>query len=364
MLVADNWLWLEPGCGAPYSCRVGINRQEKAMRFIVLLALFVVAGAHAEPLTNKLGEWYFWSADKTQLYARTLGQTGSDPVVVLHGGYGAEHSYLLPAFEKNFATRQFVFFDQRGSLRSPAAAERVSMDAFVADLEQLRLELGVEQLTVVAHSMGTSIAYAYLAKHPGRVKNLVLVGPVYPFYPGPVPDLEMLTQLGLPTDEASPFIKALKASIESQYAGYERKADEQIKREKLDGEPANGMQRTARWRIRFASPNIYDIGKWREMLGGQTLYNETIYPSLVKGAGGDAAWRESWKPYFGALQRYKGKLTFIIGRDDFIDAQYQFWPKIFAQLPNAKPVVIPKAGHNIWIDEPVQFTRALDEALR
>lgn len=334
------------------------------MRFIVLLAMFIAAGAHAQSLTNSLGEWYFWSPDKTQLYARTIGTPGGDPVVVVHGGYGAEHSYLLPAFERNFRTRQFVFFDQRGSLRSPAAADRISMDAFVADLEQLRMELGLQQLTIVAHSMGTSIAYAYLAKYPGRVKNLVLVGPVFPFYPGPAPDKEMLTQLGLPSDEASPFLKELKASIESQYAGYERKADEQIKREKLDGEPVNGMQRTARWRIRFASANVYDIGKWREMLGGQTLYNENIFPSLVKSAGGDAGWRESWKPYFGALQNYKGKLTFIIGQSDFIDAQYRFWPKIFAQLPNAKPILIEKAGHNIWIDEPERFARAVDEALR
>jgi pimeloyl-ACP methyl ester carboxylesterase len=334
------------------------------MRFILALALLVAASAQAQSLTNTLGEWYFWSADKTQLYARTVGTPKGDPVVVLHGGYGAEHSYLLPAIEGNLKSRQFVLFDQRGSLRSPVAAERISMHAFVADLEQLRTELGLQQLTIVAHSMGTSIAYAYLAKHPDRVKNLVLVGPVYPFYPGPVPDLEMLTQLGLPTDDASPFIKDLKASIGKQYAGYESKAAEQIKLEKLDGETLNGMQRTARWRIQFASPNIYDIGKWRQMQGGQSLYNDAVYGALVKGAGSDAAWRESWKPYFGALQSYKGKLTFIIGRQDFIDAQYQFWPKIFAQLPNAKPVVIDKAGHNIWIDEPVQFTRALDEALR
>lgn len=53
-----------------------------------------------------------------QLFVQEYG-TGPDTVVVLHGGWGAEHSYLLDAFSGVGNDRHLVFYDQRGSLRSP-----------------------------------------------------------------------------------------------------------------------------------------------------------------------------------------------------------------------------------------------------
>ncbi len=67
-------------------------------------------------------EWYLPTTDGvTELYIKEIG-SGS-PVVILHGGYGAEHSYLIDAFAPLFSERRFVFYDQRGSLRSPAKPE-------------------------------------------------------------------------------------------------------------------------------------------------------------------------------------------------------------------------------------------------
>ena len=99
-------------------------------------------------------EWYLPSADgEARLYVWEVGR--GDPVIVLHGGFGAEHSYLYDAVRGLSDRHRFVFYDQRGSLRSPCALEAVRFEAHVADLETLRAELGLERVSLFAHSMGT-----------------------------------------------------------------------------------------------------------------------------------------------------------------------------------------------------------------
>ena len=46
----------------------------------------------------------------------------------------------------------------------------------VADLERLRREIGEDRMTLLAHSMGAQLAYAYLQRHPQRVGGLVMLG--------------------------------------------------------------------------------------------------------------------------------------------------------------------------------------------
>jgi len=56
-------------------------------------------------------------ADGIVIYYKTVGQ--GDPLVVVHGGPGASHDYLLPNLYKLARTRKLVFIDERGSGRSP-----------------------------------------------------------------------------------------------------------------------------------------------------------------------------------------------------------------------------------------------------
>src|SRR5712692_8127877 len=117
-------------------------------------------------------EWYLRTEDKAaELYVREVGQ--GDPVIVLHGGWGSEHSYLLNAIKGLETQFRFIFYDQRGSLRSPCKLEFISQEKHVQDLETLRKELKLEKVTIVAHSMGTRLAMFYLQKYPDRVKTLV-----------------------------------------------------------------------------------------------------------------------------------------------------------------------------------------------
>ena len=47
-------------------------------------------------------------------------RVGAGPlVVVLHGGPGAHHDYLLPQYDRLAAGREVLYYDQRGGGRSP-----------------------------------------------------------------------------------------------------------------------------------------------------------------------------------------------------------------------------------------------------
>ena len=66
------------------------------------------------------------------------GSAGT-PVVVLHGGPGAHHGYLLPEFDALADRRELIYYDQRGGGRSPVPRDvPVGWSEQVADLEALR----------------------------------------------------------------------------------------------------------------------------------------------------------------------------------------------------------------------------------
>ena len=57
-----------------------------------------------------------------EIFTRRVGE--GPPAVVLHGGPGAHHDYLLPGFDALAHRRELVYYDQRGGGRSPGPARR------------------------------------------------------------------------------------------------------------------------------------------------------------------------------------------------------------------------------------------------
>jgi proline iminopeptidase len=111
-----------------------------------------------------------------ELFVRRVGQ--GSPAVVLHGGPGAHHDYLLPGFDALADGRELIYYDQRGGGRSPVARDvAVGWTEHVADLEALRTTWGLERLTLAGYSWGGLLALLYAVSHPGRVGRLALISP-------------------------------------------------------------------------------------------------------------------------------------------------------------------------------------------
>src|SRR5258706_9364961 len=109
-----------------------------------------------------------------QLFERRIGS--GPPVVVLHGGPGAQHDYLLPGFDRLASHRTLIYYDQRGGGRSPVPRDvPVGWQEHVADLEALRVLWGLDRLTLTGYSWGALLALLYAVEHRARVERLALV---------------------------------------------------------------------------------------------------------------------------------------------------------------------------------------------
>jgi len=108
------------------------------------------------------------------LYTRRVGD--GPPVVVLHGGPGAHHDYLLPQYDRLAYGRALLYYDQRGGGRSPVPRETpVGWREHVADLEALRRAWGLSRVTLLGYSWGGLLAVLYALEHAERIERLALV---------------------------------------------------------------------------------------------------------------------------------------------------------------------------------------------
>ncbi|MEE8115937.1 MAG: alpha/beta fold hydrolase [Gemmatimonadales bacterium] len=108
------------------------------------------------------------------LFVRHVGN-GPD-VVVLHGGPGAHHDYLLPHFDMLATGRRLRYYDQRGGGRSPVSRETATgWREHVADLDALITTWNIAPATIVGYSWGGLLALLYLTEHADRVGRLALV---------------------------------------------------------------------------------------------------------------------------------------------------------------------------------------------
>lgn len=111
-----------------------------------------------------------------KLHTRTVGE-GPD-IVILHGGPGAHHDYLLPHFDALAAGRRLRYYDQRGGGRSSVPREvPVGWKDHVEDLNALIDHWELEPATVLGYSWGGLLALLYAATYPERVARLALVSP-------------------------------------------------------------------------------------------------------------------------------------------------------------------------------------------
>lgn len=111
------------------------------------------------------------------MYWEQSGKPDGAPALFLHGGPGAGATAVHRRFFDP-AHWRIVIFDQRGGGRSTPLGETRdnSPDDLVADIERLRVELGVERWLVFGGSWGSTLALHYAEMHPDRCAGLVLRG--------------------------------------------------------------------------------------------------------------------------------------------------------------------------------------------
>jgi proline iminopeptidase len=94
------------------------------------------------------------------------GTAGGAPILVVHGGPGAHHEYLLPQMlALATAGRDLVLYDQRGGGRSRTEDRTpIGWRDHVEDLTRVVAELRLEPLVVVGYSWGALLAMLHAAE--------------------------------------------------------------------------------------------------------------------------------------------------------------------------------------------------------
>ncbi len=112
-----------------------------------------------------------------RLYWEQSGNPHGVPLLFLHGGPGAG---TAPAYRRFFDPVHYriILFDQRGAGRSTPEADLTdnTTSHLVADIERLRVHLGISRWVVFGGSWGSTLALAYGEAHPDRCIGFILRG--------------------------------------------------------------------------------------------------------------------------------------------------------------------------------------------
>ena len=119
------------------------------------------------------------SADGTRLAVATLGEG----LPLVRAATWLTHVEREPTnlFARHWVAElsrhnTLVRYDSRGCGMSDRDVERISMEAWLEDLEAVVSELSVESFSLFGMSQGAAIAVNYAARHPDKVSRLILYG--------------------------------------------------------------------------------------------------------------------------------------------------------------------------------------------
>lgn len=258
------------------------------------------------------------------IFERRIGQ--GPTVVVLHGGPGAHHDYLLPGFDDLATGRELIYYDQRGGGQSPVTRDTpVGWREHVADLEELRKQWGLKQLTLVGYSWGGLLALLYSTQFPSRVSRLGLVSP-------------------------APCWRAARQDFERRFQ--ERNLDPALQQQRADlrasglreRDPAAYAQRAFELSVAayfFDPARAHDLTPFR--VTGRT--QQEVWSSL-----GDYDLR----PQLAGL---RVPAILLQGEADAIPLDAS---RTVAQLLQAELAVLPRCGHVPYIEAHQEFVRLLN----
>jgi proline iminopeptidase len=310
---------------------------------VLVAALFLAVALWQRAHGQIVGEpeWYLPIEGNCRLAVKEVGNAGP-LVVVLHGGFGAEYSYLVEPLRLLANKYHLVFYDQRGSFRSPCASEHISVQQHVNDLERLRAELRADKVLLIGHSRGAYLALDYLQRYPDRVAGLVLLAPASLRTPSDAEDQALLKQSD---DAARAFLARPEIAAQLKKEGLHKNQQQMTAKEKTDA-----------WRVRFAGANMYHVELWRQMEGGQVYFNDKSGTAAAKTL--PAAW-----DFTPVLASTSCPVAIILGDHDIVDFGSAMNRKWIGNLPRARLTVLKNAGHNAWLDTPEEFQQALWQAM-
>lgn len=251
------------------------------------------------------------------VHANVLGES-SKHLVVLHGFLGMGDNWKTLGRKWASQGWQVHLLDQRNHGRS-FWSSTFDYTSMVEDLRFYCDQNGLDQITLLGHSMGGKVAMLFACTYPSRIKKLIIADIAPKSYP--------------PHHQS--ILTALSSLNFSQIES----------REDAENHLSNYIDEAG---IRlFLMKNIYRVTP--KQLGLR------INIEVLKNAG------EAIGEALESLRSYTGPTLFLRGEySNYIHPEEDI-PLIRHFFSNAKLVTIPRAGHWLHAENATDFLRALEE---
>ena len=277
------------------------------------------------PAYDGAGEHAFSAPDGTRLAYRSWGSGA--PLVCLPGGPMQASAYLGDLGGLSARHRLFLL-DLRGTGDSATPEDPTSFrcDRLVGDVEALRIALAVDRIDLLAHSGGASLGLLYAARHPGRVRRLLLVTPG-------------LAAVGIPISVATRLAVAGLRSRETWFPAAFRALSRVGSGEGADEDWAAVV------------PFLY--GRWDDdARAHHALSASQRNDSAAAAYGGADVFRpEQTRAALAGLEAP----TLVVAGEYDVNTPPEAAAELAAILPHAELAVLPRAGHYPWRDDPEAF---------
>ncbi len=316
---------------------------QNRLAVLALLAALAVPAVGAPAAVYPVREG-FVDTNGVLLYYKEIGR--GDPLVVLHGGPGASHDYLLPGLLPLARTNRLIFVDERGSGRSERLEDvkAYTVEQMVEDVEGLRQALGLGRINLLGHSYGGVVAQAYALKYQQNLAHLVLCSTFSS------------------TRALNEVFRKMKARMPAEL------------RERIDRMEAAGLYGRGKPFERNRYTSDYMTAAWGEGYFPY-LYQRSPDPNYDPVANGVMAWdlyREMWGShgefvvdgnlvsveYTDRLATLKVPTLITVGDHDQTDPALA--EAMRAKIAGSKLVVLPQSGHMTFVDQPRLFGEAVD----
>ncbi|MGV9211947.1 alpha/beta fold hydrolase [Micromonospora sp. RB23] len=276
----------------------------------------------------------FAAPDGTTLAYRSLG--GGDPLICLPGGPMRDSAYLGDLGGLS-SRRTLIRLDLRGTGRSavPSDTSSYRCDRLVADVEALRVHLGLDRLDLLGHSAGANLVLRYATRHPDRIGRLALVTP-------------STRAVGL---EAT---ATLRREVTRARAGERWYPEAAAALESM----VTGRATEDAWQA--IAPFFY--GRWDTAARAhQAVETAQRNQEAARMFGADGAFDPPATR--AALAAHPGPVLLLAGELD-LGAPPGLVAQLAELMPGGELVVQPGAGHYPWLDDADRFTTTVSAFLR
>jgi proline iminopeptidase len=304
-----------------------------------LFLLLLLAAANAPAKVPVASEHFVDAGDGVRIAYNETGK--GSPLIVVHGGPGMDHLTMKADLAPLERRHRVIYYDQRGGGRStlPDDPALLTIDHHVDDLEALRRTLGLDKVTLVAHSFGPAIAALYAIRYPQHVERMVLISPIPP--------------------RKGKFFEEFGANLASRVSPEELKKAGELQRSLATAEDAKKVCHEY-WAImtkpRLAKSVPVSVVK-SDMCGGppEALRNGGKTNRATFGSLGDWNWTAD-------LGRVQAPTLIIHGEEDAIPmTMVEEWA---TALPHARILRLPHTAHFPYAERPETVFPAIETFLR